>query len=171
MFSKKYFFSKTISKKNRKIFFFQKTFSKNFSIFFRKNIFFKNNFKKKFEKKSKKMRTWKRTHAHAGACIWYHLSFVLFLLWLYNIIWKIRGNGQPVLQIFEFGESRDQILSQNARTHTQVHIYDIIRLSLSSSYGVTTSFRKWGETVKPFLRYSNLTNRAIWLVSGFLPKF
>ena len=39
--------------------------------------------------------------------------------------------------------------------------------SLYSPNGFTTSYIKSTQTIKPFLRYLNLKNRAIWLANSF----
>ena len=46
--------------------------------------------------------------------------------------------------------------NNNAKAYQSPILYSIF-----SSYGFTTSYKNSIETVKPFLRYSNLKNRAI----------
>ena len=88
-------------------------------------------------------------------------TFAVFLLWFYNIIQKMKSNGQAVLEIFKFEKSSNLIGPQlsclvKPRAHQSPRLY-----SKSSSYGFKTSHKKSIQTVQPILRYSNLKNRAI----------
>ena len=73
---------------------------------------------------------------------------------------------KPFLRYLNLTKPKNQ--KKSWETHMPVHEQPIIHRLFNSSDGFTIKYKKSAQTVKPFLIYCNLKNRAIWLVDTVL---
>ena len=117
------------------------------------------------------------------ACLGVQWTSILYSLTSsYGFITSYKKSTQMVKSFLRYSNKKNQAIWLVHTNHARVSLGEPQSSrthSLTSSYGCIIAYKKLAQTVQPFLRYSNLKNRAIWLVNtilghktrtGFLPN-